>query len=363
MFVNAINLIILIVLSIFFSCTSCKRDFSSLEEQKGCLIPTDTTSHHFTWTIDTLGEYGSVLRDVSIISENEVWAGGELKKNDNFYNAVKWTGSEWFLDQIPLKIWQTNDYIPSRLNAIIALWPDDIWVTNKGEVVHFNGTDWDKRNFLFTNLDDQTFGGINSFWAASSGDIFAVGNKGNFFRYNGNRWERFNNITTTDLNHITGYTDPKTGNTQLWACGRTTLLYSEDGQNWQIVWDENNPFLRDNYLNPTAIQVVGNCLVVAVFYNQNTRIYLVDPDNPFEFKMIAQFNAYIYDISGNALNDLFFVGSEHKIFHFNGSTTHHYSDLTNIGQLLATDKDENGVFIVGYIGSPFSKAIIIHGIR
>ena len=40
-------------------------------------ITMDTTSHNFTWTIDTLGIYGSSLRDVAIIDENNICVGGE----------------------------------------------------------------------------------------------------------------------------------------------------------------------------------------------------------------------------------------------------------------------------------------------
>ncbi|MDA3871728.1 MAG: hypothetical protein PF551_05180 [Candidatus Marinimicrobia bacterium] len=39
-------------------------------------ITMDTTSHNFTWTIDTLGIYGSSLRDVAIIDENNIWVVG-----------------------------------------------------------------------------------------------------------------------------------------------------------------------------------------------------------------------------------------------------------------------------------------------
>ncbi|MFQ6605929.1 MAG: hypothetical protein ACE5D8_10345, partial [Fidelibacterota bacterium] len=39
----------------------------------------DTTSHNFTWEIDTLGNYGSYLNDVAIIDENNIWVVGNIE--------------------------------------------------------------------------------------------------------------------------------------------------------------------------------------------------------------------------------------------------------------------------------------------
>ena len=48
----------------------------------------DTTSHDFTWTIDTLGDYGSYFNDVAIIDENNIWAVGMIKTDSADYNAA-----------------------------------------------------------------------------------------------------------------------------------------------------------------------------------------------------------------------------------------------------------------------------------
>ena len=44
----------------------------------------DTTSHNFTWETWTFGEHSSsVLNDVAIIDENNIWAVGEIYMNDS----------------------------------------------------------------------------------------------------------------------------------------------------------------------------------------------------------------------------------------------------------------------------------------
>src|SRR5690606_19447892 len=67
----------------------------------------DTTSHNFTFETWTFGDIGSsVLFDVAIISEDNIWCVGEINIADTSvngyttYNAVHWDGSEWQLKRI-----------------------------------------------------------------------------------------------------------------------------------------------------------------------------------------------------------------------------------------------------------------------
>jgi len=68
----------------------------------------DTTSHNFTWQTFEFGEHSSsVLYDVAIIDENNIWAVGEIYMKDSSgnydphaYNAVHWDGTKWELKKI-----------------------------------------------------------------------------------------------------------------------------------------------------------------------------------------------------------------------------------------------------------------------
>ena len=71
----------------------------------------DTTSHNFTWQTWTFCEHSSsVLYDVAIIDENNIWAVGEIYMNDSLgqpdpkaYNAVHWDGNNWSLKKITVE--------------------------------------------------------------------------------------------------------------------------------------------------------------------------------------------------------------------------------------------------------------------
>ena len=88
-----------------FQISSIQHQVSSIEQQ---VTTMDTTSHNFTfqsWTFGTIGS--SVLYDVAIINENNIWAVGEIMIADTSqngyttYNAVHWDGNDWELLRIP----------------------------------------------------------------------------------------------------------------------------------------------------------------------------------------------------------------------------------------------------------------------
>jgi hypothetical protein len=94
----------LIIFLMFLLTVSCKKDPPVVPPP---IVQIDTTSHVINWTIDEIGEYGSILRDVAIIDENNIWAVGEIYLKDTLgnpdpkaYNAVHWDGSKWQLKRI-----------------------------------------------------------------------------------------------------------------------------------------------------------------------------------------------------------------------------------------------------------------------
>ncbi|MBD3224169.1 MAG: hypothetical protein GF313_05530 [Caldithrix sp.] len=161
----------------------------------------DTTSHNFTWTIDTLCDYGNYLKDVAIINENDIWAVGEIRLDggNQKYNAVHWDGEEWNLVKIPVKVFNTETFIVSELNSIHAFDSNSIFVTNGGELIEYDGNKWDNWTFLFEDLSDTTFGSINNIWGTSSSNLYLVGNNGNITHYDGQSWQRLDSGTDVDL--------------------------------------------------------------------------------------------------------------------------------------------------------------------
>jgi len=68
-----VNIMDIIVMINYILDTLCPEDNSSPCETDYSQCCLDTTSHNFSWDIDTLGLYGSYLNDVAIVDENDIW--------------------------------------------------------------------------------------------------------------------------------------------------------------------------------------------------------------------------------------------------------------------------------------------------
>jgi len=273
----------------------------------------DTTSHNFTWEVDTLGAYGSHLKDVAIISENKVWVVGDLQvgitPNTELHGAAIWDGSQWNYKKIIV------DGSNIRAQGIHAFVENDIWIA-AGSIVHYNGTE-----FTLSYLRNISAGElVNKVWGLSTDSMYGIGKDGLIVHYDGNSWAYQNSEVNVDLHDITGNIDPVTGQTRIWIAGERTLLYSDGGENWQVVWDQNNPLLPDGFNYPAALYVPDNKRLVISATNQSVLgSYQFYQENLDIYKQLFTSVVPALSMGVNGLNDLIMVaGSYFKISHFNG---------------------------------------------
>ncbi|HRN27977.1 MAG TPA: glucosyl transferase, partial [Ignavibacteriaceae bacterium] len=197
-----------------FRVTSSQYQVSSIQQP---VITMDTTSHNFTfqsWTFGTVGS--SVLYDVAIINENNIWAVGEIMIADTSingyttYNAVHWDGNQWELKRIPYYF--NNQTFYGAIRAIFAFKENDIWF-GTGNMIHWNGIDYIS---VYVGLGMT----INKIWGSSNQDVYIVGNNGSIAHYNGSNWQRIESGTTLNINDIWGDFNEKTQKWEVLAvCG------------------------------------------------------------------------------------------------------------------------------------------------
>ncbi|MCF7797977.1 MAG: hypothetical protein K9N11_08505, partial [Lentisphaeria bacterium] len=155
----------------------------------------DTTSHDFTWSIDTLGNYGSYFNDVAIIDENNIWAVGDIETDSGRFNLAKWDGERWNLNLFGVP-GVTGD-------GIFAFSEDNVWITT-GIIYHWNHGTWERYHLWdmgVLNLDD---GGVSSVWGSSPEDVWFVGNGGSIVHYDGSGFTRLESGTDINLKDIYG---------------------------------------------------------------------------------------------------------------------------------------------------------------
>lgn len=328
----------------------------------------DTTSHNFAFQIDTLGDgNSSVLNDVFIIDENNIWAVGEIYFKDASgqfnappYNVARWDGQKWNLIRVPTRIWNTNTFITAPLKTIIAFGSNDIWVTTGGQVIHYNGQNWGQWQFLFSDLNDNTFGGINKFWGITNSQSWGAGNKGNIFYFNGSSWQKLASGTTVDIQDIWGAVDAKTGQLTILAVGSYRAAIP---QAKQLLHIQNNTVstLSDAGL---PFDLSGIWFTVGErYFVVGDGVYYSDVlGNPWQSDSSHPL-LYKDAIRGLAENDIFITGSFGLVSHYNGMTWKHYtgSELPRFyGRYKAVSYKGNLLIAVGWLDE---QAVILRGRR
>jgi len=310
----------------------------------------DTTSHDIEWTTYRYGYLGSYLRDVCIISEDDIWAVGaieteETAHNDAIdrYNAVHWNGSEWKLERIPSNtVYGTIGTFP--LTSIYAFNSNDVWTfSGFGAYSHWDGEQWK------TEYITERSGGVEKIWGNSSSSIYFIGSLGNITHFNNGSWIEINNYSTRHLTDISGISDD--------------LIYMVGSD--QDDWSSNFIIYEDGVVN--NLDFPDTCMQ-AVYATAWNDVYLVGEGmlyydgrkiNDWSWPSGLPKNL-LQAVRGNGPNDIFLAGHMGTVIHYNGKTWQYYQDLFDANALYAISVKNDCIVAVG-LGD--QQGIIYHGRR
>ncbi|MFO7525766.1 MAG: glucosyl transferase, partial [Ignavibacteriaceae bacterium] len=317
----------------------------------------DTTSHNFTfesWTFGTIGS--SVLYDVAIIDENNIWAVGEIMIADTSengyttYNAVHWDGNQWELKRIPF--YYQGDSLYGQIYAVYAFSTDDIWF-GIGSMIHWNGS-------LYRPISTQGIfqSLVRKIWGSSSNDLYIVGNNGSIAHYNGTSWKKIESGTDLNINDIWGDYNEKTGEWEILAVASNVNSSSER----EIIHLENN---TSQILSSNPIK----WSLRSVWFKSGKKYYVAGSGIYEKNKLSAEKWAneplditpyYVNCIRGNDVNDVLGVGAFGDIVHFNGHNWKvDYTEASlSFGTYLSVDIKQT-LFVA--VGLDHNRAVILTG--
>ncbi|MEJ2637006.1 MAG: hypothetical protein P8184_17175 [Calditrichia bacterium] len=331
---------------------SLLRNNNLLKENALCSITTlDTTSHDYNWTVDTIGTYGSVLYDVAMIDENDIWAVGEIHtpETDRYdslgnwvppFNAVHWDGFDWDL----VRIYAVTSYgVASRgpILTAFAFSNNDIWTFSlAGSYSHYNGNIWQ------SGVVEQTIGSINKIWGKSPIDIYFVGTNGNITYYNGaySYWSRIESNTDMPIQDIWGATDPISGKALI-------LAVASPKYNWQKPLLLN---LAKYPVKPEFLTVYN--LLHSVWFRTPRKIFVCGGGVHYRINetwtRVEELPAIFYNrIRGSGLNNIWVVGDFGIVLHHNGVTWKEFPQLLlSTGNYEGLAVKDNLTVAVGWKG-------------
>lgn len=323
----------------------------------------DITSHNFVWEKYTFGGGGgsSVLHDVAIINDTDIWAVGEIYMKDSLgnddpipYNAVHWNGSNWKLFRIKVRDYGTlTGYFPLR--AVFGFSEKNIWFASYADLIKWDGNKYESRAFFMTSFPFN--GQVNKMWGTNNDNIYCVGRTGAIYYYTGNSWQKIESGTNIDIQDIWGEIDPKTNQTIILAVaslqnyGRALDLLQINNS---TVTKTDTSGLHVNqhgiwFKAGKAFYVVGNGV-----YRKNTledTKWVLENSHPSLYKEA---------IRGNNWNDVVIVGDFGLVSHFNGLTWKHYNIELPLTNFYSVSIKRNMVTAVGQNGN---EAVIIVGRR
>ncbi|MFH1250688.1 MAG: glucosyl transferase [bacterium] len=349
--------IILLLIAVLFA-MSCKECPTEPENHNNDLA--DTTSHNFTWEIDTLCDYSGCLNDVWVVDENNIWVVGEIIMHDpdsswngtgfETFNAAHWNGEEW--EYIHIRGNLMNDVGP--LYSIWYFDDSNIWVST-GFPVHWDGVKWTLYHIQNMGINASVEYGI---WASSPSNIYFVGYRGSIVHYDGSSFKKIESGTTLDVRDIWGAKNKRSGKWEILAIASNDL-------------DKCLLRIQNKTVTKLSDDSLSNILD-GIWFVPNYQYYVVGAGIHFKSKLddsswsrypSGEVTSYqSHDITGSGINDIFVVGSFCEVVHFNGSTWHNYRNEIPFagGALGGVSVIGNLIAIAGHIGR---EAVVIIGRR
>lgn len=313
------------------------------DSQSCCL---DTTSHDFSWRLDTFGTAEGNLYDAVIIHEHDIWVAGRIRVEEVdstgentqlvWYNAMHWDGSDWSLHIA---------YDNTLLKDVFAFASDDVWFVNGKNVIHFDGTS-------FERLWSAGYGQVNqvtTIWGASPNDIYFGGKDGHILHFDGANFDRIQTGLESRFSAITGTSGGGDvfvlGSPLTWPGSDVVLHTSNTFNSWRMIEYPLQALLGYDLPDVHSFAVVGNNLYISKNlelwkYNFNSRIsrLYADIDHIYE-----KYNF----IKAESEADIFYGGAKFDYLHYNGSGYKYVNEIQqNYNSISMNGGDFKGDMVV-----------------
>lgn len=319
------------------------------------LIP---ASHDFKFQTFLYGNADpSILTDVAIIDENNIWAVGEINMKDSLgnvifqpFNAVHFDGKEWKMINIPTVDREYSRYWSESLEAIYALDEKDIWVTTGGQMVHFDGRSWGQWQHLTEDLNDPKIGVIKRIWINKDHEAYAVGERENVWHYSGSgKWSQLETEYRYGIFDIWGMRTPS-GEDKIICSGAnppsSSCLFEVKGDKVTPIYRTSGKVLISSWFtNPYNVYSCGTG-VYAYKANKMETVF----DDPYYF---------FKSVRGIGSNDIMVSGSPGFAAHYNGKDVKYFTLDSRDAYISMAYK--NGVVVM--VGRRGEQAVLTIGKR
>jgi len=323
-----------------------------------------STSHEFTWRIDTLG-YSGQFWDVFAYAEDDVWAVGMYYTDEpdtahgtdyTWYNAAHWDGNLWKRIKVPVCINDIN-YIKT-LYSVQKFSQEEVYFLSGEKLVLWNGTEY---------IQKTEVGGVPiCLWGRSVNELYVGCSQGRFVSTDGNQITvQFPPFTTLKIREIVG-----DSNNKLWVTADNIKgdgqFHYFNGNQWQEMWGTDNPFypfagpLGAEYLEVDGLAEIDETYILLMVGGNNAMVVTHSQEDFNDYDILFFLDhGWWRALDGNNINDFFGVGNSNLVTHYNGKIFQNYPELSGYSYWEGVDQIGDYVFIVGDRGG----AVVVVGKR
>lgn len=287
----------------------------------------DTTSSDYVWQTFVFGEHShSIIRDIAVIDENNIWAVGEIylsnglgNDDPSFYNVIHWNGEQWKMMRV--YYYQGTASYLSRIPTVKPFDAVHIWF---GSFVYMEN---DSFYSIPLNIDFRSQ--LMDIAGPNPDDIIVVGNNGNLAHYNGSSWTKLASQTNLDLTSITyfegNYFITGTNRTNGYTCLlqlKNNIVQKIFEGSWYTLHDGKyiGEFLKIEQYSKYGIYIKNDGWIYR-FVTLRDSLYLKE--------IGSRFSRFMNDMSGAGHNNIWVAGEGGTVGHYNGINYQEISSLKN----------------------------------
>lgn len=308
--------------------------------------PNKDVHPNFTWKIYNIGTaYDTNIRDILVIDENNIWVVGEIADEstgevDSTGHVIKpwnvgiWNGEKWDLKTVLYK-----DVSFGVFQSVWAFDRNDVWFGATSSYTHWNGND-----YSFYDIPGIQ-GPETRIWGSAGNYLYIADKLGTISYYDGTSWEtRITNTNKTE-NFITDSWGVTNSNTLFVGFGS---YYYQTNKILRINADALHNLRWDSTKIPYDMWTDNiNTLWVA-----SRAVWKYESGNWQE--LIFSHSREALCIKGNSQNNIYVIGNNNLIAHFNGISWRNYdiglNEYTDFYTLSVTEK---AIAFAGYAESGF----------
>ncbi len=323
----------------------------------------------YTWTIDTLaypGSFQTAMRDIWGSSPSNVYVVGHNDQNRGLmfhYDGKQWTDVRLSTTQGgniqgPIDLAAIHGFSASNIYAVGKRMYDD-WgpprrFLDSSLIIHFDGRQW---------REEKVSGGreLQSIWGSSPTDVWTAG-WNTLLHYDGVKWEtfpihlpsegiQFLSISGNHSNDIymVGFKNDVVQPIDTVAF----FLYHFDGLKWSVV----DSVVRTT--GPPSEEKFGGGLfaIDRILFSVGYGAFIKKKGSQWERMFFTEWP--LVRLGGTGFSNLFAVGTESQVYHFNGLDWYRYPEFRGLDKFFSSIwTNGKEVFVVGNNGQ---KTFILRG--